>query len=153
MTQYATPDADISDGNWVDEAAGQVDLYNGITPDTPGSIGVGDDTDYIESPANPTAEACGFGLSTIEDPASSSGHIINWRAKKDAVGGGQIDLTVQIRETYVSEASQGTLIGQKAVVDLTSTIANDTTTLSGAEADTITDYADLQIRFVADQST
>ena len=102
MAQYATPDADLADENWLDEGAAAVDLYDGITPGTPGSIGAGDDSTYIESPSAPSAEACGFGLSTIEDPVSSTGHIMRWRRGKNTAGGAQIDLTVQLRMSYVS---------------------------------------------------
>ena len=153
MTQYATPSADLVDGTWLDEAASATDLYNGLIPGTPGSIGAGDDSIYIVSVANPTAEACGFDLSTIEDPVSQTGHILRWRRYKSASGGGQIDLTVNLRETYVNEGTLGTSITSQADNDLSDTVATTSYTLSSGEADTITDYSDLQIRFVADQST
>ena len=154
MAQYATPSADIVDGAWLDEGAGAVDLYDGIVPGTPGSIGAGDDSTYIESEANPSSSACAFELSTIEDPASSTGHILRWRRQKDAAGGGQIDLTVQIRQGYTGEGALGTQITSQSDTDLSETVATATPyTLSGGEADTITDYSDLQVRFVANQST
>ena len=153
MAQYSTPDADITDGAWLNQAASNVNLYLGVVPDTPGAIGSGDDTDYAESEANPTASAAAFGLSTIEDPASSSGHIMLWRRGKDAAGGGQIDLTVELRQGYISEGTPGTLINTFSDTNLSETIATTTDTLTGPEADAITDYADLQVRFVADQST
>jgi len=153
MAQYAAPDADIVDGAWLDEAAGNTNLFNGLPPAVPGAPAAGDDATYIESEANPSASACGFGLATLEDPASSTGHIMRWRRKKDASGGGQMDLTTQLRMTYVSEGSMGTLIGEKAETDVSDVVANDSYTLTGGEADTITDYADLQVRFLANQST
>jgi hypothetical protein len=151
MPQYAVPDADITDGNWLDHGASAVDMYADIAPGTPGSIGAGDDATYIESPLAPSAEACAFGLSNVTDPLSSSGHIMRWRRGKSAAGGAQINLTVQLRQNYTGEGSQGTLINGYADNNIPDSFTTTTDTLSGAEADAITDYTDLQIRFVADQ--
>jgi hypothetical protein len=154
MAQYATPSADITDGNWVDHGASNVDMYLDIVPGTPGTIGSGDDTTYIESEANPSSSASAFDLSTVSDPVSSSSHILRWRRAKDAASGGQIDLTVQIRQGYTGEGSQGTEITSQSDTNLSETFATATPyTLSGVEADSITDYSDLQVRFVANQST
>lgn len=153
MAQYSTPSADIVDGNWVDQAASNVDLYADIVPGTPGSIGSGDDTTYITSEANPSSSACAFDLSTVSDPVSSSSHVMRWRRAKDAASGGQIDLTLELRQGYVSEGTSGTLINSYSDTNLTETFATTSDTLTGGEADTITDYSDLQIRFVANQST
>lgn len=151
MAQYATPDADITDGTWLDEGAAAVNLYDGITPGTPGSIGAGDDSTYIESASAPSSAACAFGLSTIEDPAVSTGHIMRWRRGKNTSGGAQIDLTVELRQGYTSEGAQGTLINSFSDTNIPDAFATTTDTLSGAEADAITNYADLQVRFVANQ--
>ena len=149
MAQYATPSADQTDGTWVDQAASNVDMYLDIVPGTPGTIGAGDDTTYITSEANPSASACEFDLSTIEDPASSTGHIMRWRRQKSATGGGVINLTVELR--MASTGGNGTLINTFADNTLPDAFATTTDTLTGGEADTITDYADLQIRFIATQ--
>jgi hypothetical protein len=153
MAQYATPSADVTDGSWVDQAASAVDMYLDIVPGTPGSQGSGDDTTYITSEANPSSSACAFDLSTVSDPVSSTGHIMRWRRAKDAASGGQIDLTVELRQGYTGEGSQGTLINTYSDTNLSETFAGQTDTLTGGEADAITDYSDLQIRFVANQST
>jgi len=154
MAQYATPDADLVDGAWLDEGAAAVDLYNGLPPLTPGTLEAADDATYIVSESNPSASACGFGLSNIEDPVSQTGHIMRWRRYKSAAGGGQIDLTVDLRKAYVNEGTPGTSITSQSDNDLSETVANATPyTLNSGEADAITDYTDLQIRFVADQST
>jgi len=151
MAQYATPNADITDGSWLDEAASAVNLYDGIVPGTPGSIGAGDDATYIESPSAPSSAACAFHLSDPEDPAVSTGHIMRWRRGKDSAGGSQIDLTVELRQGYVSEGAQGTLINTYSDTAIPDSQTTTSDTLSGAEADAITDYSDLQIRFVANQ--
>ena len=152
MAQYATPSADLVDGTWLDEGASATNLYDGIVPGTPGTIGAGDDATYIESVANPSNAACAFSLSTIEDPVSSTGHIMRWRRLKDAAGGGTIGLVVAVHETYISEATTGTLINSFTDAALSETVATTTDTLTGGEADTITDYSDLQVRFVANQT-
>jgi hypothetical protein len=150
MAQYAVPSADQTDGTWLDEGSGNTDLYDGIVPGTPGSIGAGDDATYIQSVANPSTAACEFDLSTIEDPVSSSGHIMRWRRYKNAAGGGTIGLTLELREG--STGGNGTLINSFVDSNLSETVATTTDTLTGGEADTITDYSDLQIRFIANQT-
>lgn len=151
MAQFATPDADITDGTWLDEGASNINLYDGLTPDTPGSIGAGDDTDYIESVSAPSAEACAFSLSNIEDPAVSTGHVMRWRRGKNSAGGSQIDLTVELRQGYVSEGTPGTLINTFSDTNIPDAFTTTSDTLTGGEADAITDYTDLQVRFVANQ--
>ena len=151
MAQYGTPNADLVDGTWLDEAASAVNLYDGLVPGTPGSIGAGDDSTYIESVAAPSSAACAFPLSNLEDPAVSTGHIMRWRRGKDAAGGSQIDLTVQVRQGYTGEGAQGTLINSFSDTAIPDAFTTTTDTLSGAEADAITDYTDLQVRFVANQ--
>src|SRR3990167_1664599 len=148
MAQYAIPDADVVDGNWLNQAASNVNLYQSIAPGTPGSIGAGDDATYAESPLAPVNEACAFRLSDVEDPQSSAGHIMRWRRGKDAAGGAQVDLTVELRQDYVNEGDQGTLINSFSDTNVPDAFATATDTLSGAEADAITGYADLFVRFV-----
>lgn len=153
MAQYSTPSADITDGSWLNQAASATNIYLSLVPGTPGSIGSGDDTTYAESEANPSTSAFAVDMSTIEDPVSSTGHILRWRRQKDAAGGGQIDLTVELRQGYTGEGSQGTLIDTNTDSNLSETVATTSSTLTGGEADSITDYSDLQVRLVANQST
>ncbi len=151
MAQYATPDADITDGTWLDEGASAVNLYDGLVPGTPGSIGAGDDSTYIESASAPSSAACAFGLSNVEDPAVSTGHIMRWRRGKNSAGGAQIDLTVELRQGYTNEGAQGTLINSFSDTAIPDSFTTTTDTLTGGEADSITDYSDLQLRVVANQ--
>ena len=154
MAQYSVPSGDLVDGNWLNQAASATDIYLSIVPGTPGTIGAGDDATYAESDANPTASEFAVDMSTIEDPVSSSGHVLRWRRQKDAAGGGQIDLEVALHQGYVNEGTPGTVIVTAPLdTDLSETPATTSDTLTGGEADAITDYADLQIRFEADQST
>lgn len=106
------------------------------------------DADYIRSPAAPVNEACAFSLSDVTDPAASTGHIIRMRTATDLAAQQSIDFTQQLRQGYVSEASQGTLIASQSRLGVTSTTFTDSAyTLSGAEADAITDYNALFLRF------
>ena len=149
--QYAVPSADVVDGNWLDEGDA-TSLFAHIVPGTPGAMGSGDDSTYIKSPSAPSNEACAVALSTVEDPISSAGHVMRWRAMKDSAGGATIALIVGLYETYVSEGDKGTEIKSKTNADLSDTVATDTQALSGGEADSITDYSALFARFQANQS-
>lgn len=146
MAQFARPDADLVDGNWVKGSGGNVDMFGEIDESSPV------DTDYLQSPLAPVTEAMAVRLSDVEDPLSSGGHVIRVRYQKDAAGGATIGLTAQLRQGYVSEVSQGTLIHSEVFADIANGWVTGSVTLSGAEADAITDYADLQMRFVANQT-
>lgn len=150
MAQFATPDADIHDGNWLDDG-GAATLFGHIVPGTPGSIGAGDDATYVESDSAPSSSPVAFSLSDVEDPQSSSSHIMRWRRGKDASGGAQIDLTVELRQGYTGEGAQGTLIASVSDTDIPDAFTTTSNTLSAGEADSITDYTDLQLRLVANQ--
>ena len=152
MAQFANPSADITDGNWLNQAASAVNIFSSLVADVNGAIGAGDDSDFAESGLAPSADAYATQLTDPEDPQVSTGHIMRWRRGKNASGGAAIDLTVQLRQGYVSEGTQGTLIRGVADNTIPDAFTNATPiTLSGAEADSITDYTDLQLRLVANQ--
>jgi len=145
MAQFARPDADIVDGNWVKSTGGNVNLFQMID-ETPF-----DDADYIESGLAPATDAVAVNLSDVTDPVSSINHIVRYRYGKDSAAGAQIDIVVQLRQGYVSEGAQGTLIHAETHTNVSSGFTAGTFTLSGGEADAITNYADLQIRITANQ--
>jgi hypothetical protein len=148
VAQFAEPSADTNNpGSWVDEAGGSTSIYTHIDEGS----GAASDADYIKSPLAPTSAVYVTKLSTIEDPQSSSGHVLRVRRAKDAAGGSQIDLTHELRQGYVSEVSQGTLIKQVAETNITNTFSTTATTLSSGEADAITDYSSLYVRLLANQ--
>lgn len=149
MAQFGRPIADANnDGAWVNQAAGSTNLYQSIDET------VASDTDYIESPLAPTSDVYVAQLTTtLEDPLTSSGHVVRWRQGKDAAGGATITLTVELRQGYVSEASQGTLIATcQSAGTVPDAFTNASYTLSGVEADAITNYGSLYLRFVANQA-
>lgn len=142
MPQFARPDATTVIGNYTDQGGGTVNIH--LTIDE----AVASDADYIRSPAAPINEACAFSLSDVTDPASSAGHIMRMRTATDLAAQQAIDFTQQLRQGYVSEASQGTLIASQSRTAVTSTTFTDSAyTLSAAEADAITDYNGLFFRF------
>lgn len=143
--QFGRPSADTSIGTYVDEAAGTTNIYTHIDEVT------ASDADFIESVVAPSSAPYVTKLTTLIDPAASTGHILRVRAAKDAAGGSQIDLTAELREGYVNEGTPGTLIATLTQTNVTSSFTDYSHTLSGAEADAITDYDDLFVRIVADQ--
>jgi len=146
MPQFARPDADIVDGAWVKSTGGNVDMFTMIDEATP------DDVDYIQSELAPAASAYAVRLSDVEDPLSDANHVVRYRYRKDAAGGATIGVTVQLRQGYVNESSQGTLIHSEVHANVGETWTAGTFTLTAPEAQAITDYSDLQLRFVANQT-
>jgi len=110
-----------------------------------------DNVDFIKSPSAPTSDVYVTKLTTLEDPVLSTGHIVRYAYQKDAAGGAQIDLTVQLRQDYVNEGTPGTLIHSEVHTNIPNGWTAGSFTLSGGEADAITDYTNLFLRFVANQ--
>lgn len=143
MPQFGRPSADTNNpGSYTDQGGGSVNIYTTIDEVAPAS-----DADYIQSPEDPANAVYVTKLSNLVDPVSSTGHILRWRRGKSVgAGGNQIDCLAELRQTYVSEASLGTLITSKNVVDIPDAFTDDSITLSAAEADAITDYTSLFFR-------
>lgn len=150
MVQFARPDADTFIGNYVDEVGGTTDIFNSIDEVVPA------DADFIESPLDPASEVYVCHLSNITDPLDDTGHTVRYRLAKDPSGAEQVDVTVELREGYVNEATQGTLIASTVFLNIANGTADDDEELlelilTTVEADSITDYADLAVRVVADE--
>jgi hypothetical protein len=147
MAQFARPSTDTynADG-WTDEVDGTA-IYASIDETSP------NDSDYIQSALAPTSDVYVTKLTTIEDPVSSSGHTVRIRHAKNAAGGATVNLTVQLRQGYVNEGTPGTLIATVMnAVALGDALSTTTYNLSGGEADAITNYADLYLRYLANQA-
>lgn len=143
MAQFARPDADLVIGSWTEDDGTTDALFGEIDEATR------DDADFDKSEDLTSAgntSAFAVSLSDITDPVSSSGHVIRVALRKQ--GTAQMDATVELRQGYVNESTLGTLIATLTQANLTTSFAEYTHTLSGAEADAITDYTDLQLRFV-----
>lgn len=136
-TQQATPNADLVASSWT-----PTPLHESID-----DMGAGDGN-LISFGAPDTADKAAVGLETATDPLVSTGHVIQARVGKFSAGGATYDLTVELRQGYVNEGSLGTLIATLTEPNISD--AEQTTysyTLSGTEADAITDYSDLQLRW------
>lgn len=145
MPQYARPSTDETGNSFVNQAASNSNMFQSIDETT------ASDADYIISEKNPSNNVYVCKLSAVTDPLVDTGHIINFRYKKDvAVNAEQIDMTVELREAYANEASQGTLIANGAAAayeNVSSSWTNGSITLSNTAAGTISDYANLALRF------
>jgi len=150
MAQQAVPTADITDGGWLDDG-GAATLFAHIVPLVPGAIDGSDDATWIQSGSAPSADPVAMHLSDPEDPAVSTGHIMRWRRGKDVAGGAAIDLTVQLRMGYTGEGDLQTEITSQTDADIPDALTTTSYTLAGGEADSITDYTDLQMRILANQ--
>jgi hypothetical protein len=145
MPQFARPSADTNNpGAYTTQTGGSTNLYQTIDEVT------ADDADYIQSPTSPSSAVYVTKLSSITDPTSSAGHVMRMRTSVSLDNQENITITQELRQGYASEGSQGTLIASQSRASITSTTwTSSTYTLSGAEADAITDYTALYYRFVA----
>lgn len=139
MPQFARPSADTVNTGWTDQAGGGTNIYTTIDET------VASDADYIKTSSPPGSNEFETLLSAVTDPAASTGHIMRWRRRKQpATGSAQINLTVRLM--------QGTTqIVSRADNDLPGSFTDTSYTLTGPEADSITNYADLRLEFVATQ--
>jgi hypothetical protein len=128
--QIAAPTSDISAGNWVrsSDNAG-TGLYTMLDETTY------DDNDYVYVNSDSTLEVK---FASVSDPAVSTGHKVRYRIK----GNGAATITVSLRQ------GSGTEIASWAHTAASTTTTSYEQTLSSGQADSITDYADLRLRFV-----
>lgn len=129
MAQYAYPTSDVDNsGAWT-----TAPLYAKIDEEPY------DDGDYVTSPKTASSKSFTVGLGgTITDPASSTGHIFRVRARSSGSGTMQVELL---------EGS--TVRATLSTFSLTTSFAEYSYTLTGTEADSITDYTALRIRVTA----
>jgi hypothetical protein len=142
MSPYLRPDADALVGNFANELGATSNLYESIDESSPS------DSDYVISPADPSQEPYVCELSSVDDPEVGTGHIIRYRYQKNLASGDQVDMTAELRESYVSEASKGSLIKSWTHTDIGSSAVTAEQTLSTTEANSITSYSSLSLRFV-----
>lgn len=138
MAQFARPASDITETGWTEDDGDVLDQWAEIDEV------VASDTDYVKSPTPPGTNEYETKLSSVTDPVSSTGHIMRWRRRAPVGGGATINLTVRLLQltTQIKSVADNTL---------PSAFTDTSATLSGAEADAITDYADLRLEFVAAQ--
>ncbi len=146
MAQIAHPISDtFRDTQVVGQAGGTSSLFDTINEAS------ADDADYIKLPFSNggNTKVLVVALTSLSDPQSSTGHVVHWRVGENTFSGGHIK--VEIRQGYVDESNKGTLIATTATFDTSGADAftdGTTYTLSGGEADAITDYSILFARIV-----
>ena len=105
---------------------------------------------YIDCPLGSYGDVFVVGLGNPETtPNDDYNHIIRVVASKDSSGGAAVGVVCELRQGYTSETSLGTLIASFVCTDAPATV--DTYyryRLTTTEAALITDYTDLQLRFV-----
>jgi hypothetical protein len=127
MAQYARPDNDD------DNAAGWTYSTGSSLFECVNEVSA-DDGDYINSPGG-TPNYCELGLSSVDDPSSSSNHVLRARAKR--LSGGATGTAV----LYEGATPRATL-----TLTLDAGYVTATYTLTTGEADSISDYTNLSIR-------
>ncbi len=147
MAQFGRPSTDTynADG-WTEHDGDTTNMFQEIDEVSY------DDADYIRSALTPTSDVYVTKLTSVEDPLSSAGHTVRVRHAKSAAGGDTINLTVELRQGYVNEGTPGTLIATvMSAVAISETWTTTVYNLSAGEADAITNYGDLFLRFVANK--
>lgn len=124
--QRIVPASDVSAGTWTSSLGGAL---NAAIDET--TI---DDADYINTET--VADECVVGLQSASDPATSTGHLVRYRLRGDGSSAIQVSL-------MQGAAVIATWTHNPAPVAWTTY----TQTLSAGEADSITDYTALRMRF------
>lgn len=137
-TQYAYPALDISPAQtgltyngWVTSSS---DAQSGSYFDKIDDGGVADDSDWIESRNFQNLDVVGIGLTALQDPGTSSGHVLRVRA-----------MSQDSSDIYV-ELMQGVTVIASRQQTLTASFATYEFTLSSGETNAITDYKNLWVR-------
>lgn len=137
MVQIARPTGDAAAGGWTNQAGAATNLYQSIDEAS------ASEADYVQSSVSPaTPDVYKATLSPLVDPVSSAGHVVRYRIAKSETGGDPISVVVRLMQG-------STQIASWAHHDVSSTITPVAQTLTGAQADAITDYAALALTFEA----
>lgn len=144
MAQYGIPISDLSHTGWTEGAGGgdgnhfdEVDdgINNGGTPD--------DATTYwVHASGTGASGELISNVTALTDPVSSSGHVARSRQRKSATGGKTLDVGIA-----VDQGGGGLLLYETVAAAFdTTTWTTHASTLSGGQADAITNYADLEVK-------
>jgi len=128
MAQVARPETpDVSTGGW-----SPTPCYNEIDEETP------NDGDYLTSTKNASADTFEVNLGAVSDPNVHTGHTINYRARCDKSSNGNIVVSLMQGAATIRSYDPGFL---------TTSFAPYSFTLTEGEAEAITDYSALSLRF------
>ena len=137
--QVASPTGDISIGQWTDQDLETTDLYLTLADET--------DATYVISESAPDGDILEVSLSgSVEFPETYQDHFVDYRYKKDYIGGPQIDLKVTLM-------CGSTEIAYWEEEDIGSDWTDQERELTWQQASSITDYTNLRLRFQATQGT
>lgn len=141
--EVVAPDGDQTIGAWTTDAGGAANLWQRLDEAN------FDDTDFIRSELTPANSSYELTLATPVDPIGRR-HLVDYRFRKDAAGGEQIDLTVTLLQG-------GTIIAVAPVHVNIATDAALTTTagsfsLTDEQVKLISDYTNLRVRFTANKN-
>ena len=151
MVQTAAPIADLFIGNWHDEVGGTASLFSKLDRNGEFPTGV-----FAESVKNPVGEVYVAKLGPLTDPGVDTGHVLRLGAIHFPKASRSVDLTVELRQGYVDESNQGTLIQSQTFTSIAGEASEDDEellemTITAVNAALITDYTDLSVRVVADE--
>lgn len=131
------PVSDVTVGAWTTNTGATSNLYAAIDEST------ADDSDYIQSEATPVNSPTTVALASATDPGVSTGHVISYRYQM--TGTGLIDLVVDLMQG-------GTVIASWTHTSIPASWVTAAQTLTGTQADSISDYTALRLRFTANQA-
>ncbi len=134
IAQVAAPASDGTLGSWQSTGA---NLFSSID-EYPAN-----DSDYISTFTKNSR--CRIKLASMSDPNSSTGHKMYYRIKGD----GSANIVVRLYSGGTSSVGTGTLIKTWTHSPAPASFTDYDQTLSGGEADAITDYANLYLEFEA----
>jgi hypothetical protein len=132
--QSAGPSTDITTTGWT--ATGGTGTLASAIDEFPA-----DDADYITSPGNPSGSVAECKFPSFTDPSFSTGHRLDYRVRVRNAGSYTVVVGVYQGTTLIASTSHTS--------GLTTSFQDFTLTLSGAEADAISDYTDLRVRVTA----
>ncbi len=137
---FARPDSDISDDTDGDT--------NRWTPSTGAFLyavmdeTTADDTDYAVSPTANGDQGFEVGLSNVADPQASDNHLVRYRYRRTTGQFETVDLDVELRQG-------GVVIASWSHINIDTAWVTAERTLTQAQADSITNYTNLRLRFMS----
>jgi len=135
VNTYMFPDADITDGGWVNESESNVNLFASVDEF------MVSDSDFIKSGTNPSNDMCEIRLSNSASTPAEPFEVL-YRYKKS--GTAQIDLVVDLVEG-------GTIRKTWTHTNISTSYVTAEQTLSSGEFASITDFDTLRLRFTANK--
>jgi hypothetical protein len=141
MVQIARPTSDITVTGWTTVGGASVNLAGEIKEENR------NDSDRIVSVLDPTAAVYVCQLSSFTLPTTKTGWVLDYAYRKNAADDDDIDLTIELRQGYVSEGSPGTLIASATHAAIPAAFTAAALALSEAEATGVTAPTQLFVRF------